>query len=292
MDESEKSERSWWQTLPGILTATAGIITAITGLIVAIQQFMVPPTRSNAEAGKQSPTPISVYKSQEGPSAKEETPVGNILFRDDFNREQLGEMYKILNPDPKRLAVGNGRLTIVAAPTGEGQVPKNLVLLKQTFPDDFTATIRITMQVTEGNSVGLRYWVDSKNRLILGVYGLDRGLLLPSPRSQGRHIGFTKYLNDEPNRIWQFYSDPESRILGWLGDRQLQGYATEPEVWYLQLERNGLNYTGRVSIDGVAWQEVGTHTILNRDGRLGFAAVSDGIENAAEFDYLEVKGLQ
>src|SRR5215468_2355321 len=29
---------SWWQTLPGILTAVAGIITAATGLIVALNQ--------------------------------------------------------------------------------------------------------------------------------------------------------------------------------------------------------------------------------------------------------------
>src|SRR5262245_35465266 len=35
--ESPKPQ-SWWQTLPGILTAVAGIITAATGLIVALNQ--------------------------------------------------------------------------------------------------------------------------------------------------------------------------------------------------------------------------------------------------------------
>src|SRR6266702_2303404 len=38
MDAGEKSKGSWWQTVPGILTATAGIITAVTGLIVALHQ--------------------------------------------------------------------------------------------------------------------------------------------------------------------------------------------------------------------------------------------------------------
>lgn len=38
MDESQKSKGSWWQTVPGILTATAGTITAVTGLIVALHQ--------------------------------------------------------------------------------------------------------------------------------------------------------------------------------------------------------------------------------------------------------------
>jgi len=286
MDGNEKSERSWWQTLPGILTAIAGIITAITGLIVALQQFVVPTTRSNAGAGKQSH--ISVYTPPQGSSPKkEETPGGKNLFRDDFEGEQLGKMYEILNPDPNRLAVSNGWVHIVAAPIDEGRVPKNLVLLQQRFPDDFTATIRMTMQVTKGNSVGLWYWVDSKNKLILGVYGLVD--ILPS--SEGRDIVFTKILNKEaPNRIRPFYSPWTHQIVGSVGDRQLKGYATETEVWYLQLERKGLNYTGRVSIDGVDWQEVGTHSILNKDGRLGFAAISDGIENPAEFDYLEVKG--
>jgi hypothetical protein len=277
MDESEKAERSWWQTLPGILTAIAGIITAITGLIVALHQTELFESSISTPKPTQSPLPKN-----------EETPVGETPFPGHFEDEQLGKMYEILNPDPKRRAVTNGRLHIVAASTGEGQVPKNLVLLQQRFPDDFTATIRVTMQVTEGNLVGLWYWVDSKNNLMLGVHGW-RGVLW----SEGRDIVFTKILNKErPNSIRPFFSQPVNNIVGSLGDRQLQGYATKPEVWYLQLERKGLNYTGRASIDGAEWQEVGTHSILNKDGRLGFAAVSDGIENSAEFDYLEVKGPQ
>jgi hypothetical protein len=142
------------------------------------------------------------------------------------------------------------------------------------------------MQVTEGNSVGLWYWVDSKNNLFLGVHGWS-GILFTS---EGRDIVFTKILNKERNSIRPFFSPGRNDIVGSVGDRQLHGYATKREVWYLQLERKGLNYTGRVSIDGDDWQEVGTHSILNKDGRLGFAAVSDGIENPADFDYLEVKG--
>jgi hypothetical protein len=37
MAEQPKPQ-SWWQTLPGILTAAAAIITAITGLVVALHQ--------------------------------------------------------------------------------------------------------------------------------------------------------------------------------------------------------------------------------------------------------------
>ena len=45
-DDAAKSEdvgaakaRSWWLTLPGILTGLAGVISALTGLIVAVQQL-------------------------------------------------------------------------------------------------------------------------------------------------------------------------------------------------------------------------------------------------------------
>jgi len=34
----EPRPKSWWSTLPGVLTAIAGIITAVTGLIVTLHQ--------------------------------------------------------------------------------------------------------------------------------------------------------------------------------------------------------------------------------------------------------------
>jgi hypothetical protein len=40
-------KKSFWQTLPGMLTATAGLITAVTGLIVAVEQLR--PTHSQAD---------------------------------------------------------------------------------------------------------------------------------------------------------------------------------------------------------------------------------------------------
>jgi hypothetical protein len=38
MDESQKPNSSWWQTLPGILTAAAATATAIAGLIAVLHQ--------------------------------------------------------------------------------------------------------------------------------------------------------------------------------------------------------------------------------------------------------------
>ena len=38
MDEGERPRGSWWQTVPGILTAVAGIITAVAGLLAVLHQ--------------------------------------------------------------------------------------------------------------------------------------------------------------------------------------------------------------------------------------------------------------
>lgn len=37
MTDEQKSQK-WWQTAPGLLSATAGLITAATGMIVALHQ--------------------------------------------------------------------------------------------------------------------------------------------------------------------------------------------------------------------------------------------------------------
>jgi eukaryotic-like serine/threonine-protein kinase len=42
--------KSWWQTLPGLLTAAAGIVTALSGLILAIHESGILPMRKNTSS--------------------------------------------------------------------------------------------------------------------------------------------------------------------------------------------------------------------------------------------------
>ena len=62
MDDGGKS-KSWWQTLPGIITTVAATITALTGLVVAINQtgwFGLPtPPAASREAAPTPPAPPS-----------------------------------------------------------------------------------------------------------------------------------------------------------------------------------------------------------------------------------------
>src|SRR5262245_43379998 len=72
----------------------------------------------------------------------------NVAFEDKFERDDLGEMYDILDPDPNRLTLNDGKLLIVAT-----EPKKNHILLRQTFSGDFVASVAVSMQVTEHNWV-------------------------------------------------------------------------------------------------------------------------------------------
>ena len=66
MAEESPKHQSWWQTLPGILTAVAGIITAATGLIVALNQAGV----FHGKEKTDSSTPTPAVTSSPGTSTK------------------------------------------------------------------------------------------------------------------------------------------------------------------------------------------------------------------------------
>jgi hypothetical protein len=92
-----------------------------------------------------------------------------LLFEDRFDRDELTPNYDVLQLDPNRLAVGDGKLLIVAT-----EPWKNLVLLQKTFSGDFVATVTMNMRITKNNFGGLYYWVDERNYLAVGVEGAGK----------------------------------------------------------------------------------------------------------------------
>jgi hypothetical protein len=160
----------------------------------------------------------------------------NVAFEDKFERDDLGEMYDILDPDPNRLTLNDGKLLIVAT-----EPRKNHILLRQTSCSDFVAIVAVTMQVTEHNWVGLYYWVDEQTYLALGLRGED--LLAYILDDKGRQPTFIKALDGQQNQIRPKWSQ--------LGNRELIDFLQRPEISYFQLQRQGSTYTGRMSVAGV-----------------------------------------
>lgn len=62
----EEKPRSWWQTLPGIITSLTAAVTAFAGLVVALRQVgwigapQQPPSQQSAAAAAPSPPPTQV----------------------------------------------------------------------------------------------------------------------------------------------------------------------------------------------------------------------------------------
>lgn len=215
------------------------------------------------------PPPVKVAQTPPPPPKPTE-----VLFEDHFDRNQLGEMWEVVNPDPNRLTISDGKLLVVGS-----KDDKNIVLLQQPFPGNFVVTVKMDSQVAEHNWAGLRYWIDEKNYLSFGPEG--------HCCVEGRWPTFKKVINGETNVIRMEVYDKS------IGSRPLRYYATTSETWYLQLERSGVKYIGRISVDGKDWTEIGTHTMLQKNGRIGVSANSGGgIENTAEFSDFVVKGAK
>lgn len=82
--EPKPSAQSWWQTFPGVLTATAGMITALAGLIVALSQAGIfpkaggPAASHNATANSNTNSSTNSSDSASGPAPQSSASVGQI----------------------------------------------------------------------------------------------------------------------------------------------------------------------------------------------------------------------
>jgi hypothetical protein len=99
MTDRAKSH-SWWQTLPGVLTAIAGVITAVAGLLAALYQVGLFQTEKSKDTALTASSPISETKSlpRASPENTETTP----------NQIQTSSTVNLLAPE-------NGGHVIVAS---------------------------------------------------------------------------------------------------------------------------------------------------------------------------------
>jgi hypothetical protein len=208
------------------------------------------------------------------PPAADPNAGDEIIFEDHFEREELGEMWELKDPDPDRFALIDGTALSVAT-----KPEANIAILRQPISDDFIAIVKVNMKIGGGNWVEFSYVSDDKNGMFIWVKGIGA----PYPR---RELYFRKMISGKNNDFQVGGING-----GKLGKRNLGGLSKEPEPWYLQLEKSGRKYTARASIDGSEWTDIGTHTVLKmKDARLGFKAGSGGgIENEAAFDDFVVK---
>lgn len=140
------------------------------------------------------PAPVKVAQTSPPPPPPKPT---EVLFEDHFDRNDLGEMWEVVNPDPNRLTIADGKLLII-----ETRGDKNIVLVQQPFSGNFVVTAKVDSRLAEGNWVGLRYWIDEKNYLF---FWTSRVSPLPSNPRTMAHLRESDQQPIEQNRAtkWQ-----------------------------------------------------------------------------------------
>jgi hypothetical protein len=143
----EPGSKGWWQTIPGILTATAGIVTAVAGLIVALHQA------GFFEAGNEKAPQV-----QNGivtPPKVTEIPVGTIPSAP--KPSSIGETvpYSVTPSGGTEIRVGQAVYNILSA------------RLDRYAPNKLS--LRFEVRMTNNDRYDANFWAASFRLLVDGV---------------------------------------------------------------------------------------------------------------------------
>lgn len=86
---TEPKTQSWWQTLPGILTALAGVLSAVTGLVVALHQTGVLAEKGAEKAASSVAGPPAATQLPPPPASPGGSPVAPAAGEPPFFMQRL-----------------------------------------------------------------------------------------------------------------------------------------------------------------------------------------------------------
>ncbi|MFZ1389901.1 MAG: VWA domain-containing protein [Thiolinea sp.] len=192
---------------------------------------------------------------------------GDIIWEDKFDRDELGEAYEVIDPDPERMALSEGQLILVAATKAV-----NRVQLKQPLEGDFAAIVKVSADLEPHNYAGLKFVADETSSV-----GLWLGCFNPGFNVD---VAITKYIGDTENQG--------------LKRSEIRCDNAEILTRYLKIEKKGFNLRGYSSIDGSTWDYIGQQTLLKKTGNIEFGSMNAHIDVDATFnlDDFIIKKLQ
>lgn len=193
-----------------------------------------------------------------------------VNWKDDFDRDELGEDYEIEKFDEDRVVLSEENLLIIVTDPAT-----NTVKLKQKVSGNFEASVKTNINLTEKNWAGFSYYIDNKNSIWLGysVDLYDRG-----------SIEFTKKVKGKESR--RVYKKK-------IGNRIIDSDSRKQEEdWYFKIKKQGFNFTAYASVDGKKWVNVGEHALLKKEGQIAFMVGGSGSENPILFDDFRVKPIK
>jgi hypothetical protein len=154
-------------------------------------------------------------------------------FRDEFTGDSLAPQFRVLNPDPNRMALVDGEYVLLLAHEDE----KNVLTYVGELPDRYEIVVRFANVPEYNYQYANVYMSERDNGIASGVYlGAFCG---PCPTDPV--FFFRKDLNGEFSNI----------------DHKITMDDLKP--FYLKISKDGVEYTSHFSYDGSHWTVIGTH---------------------------------
>ena len=150
--EAQSDSKSWWQTLPGVLTAVAAVITAITGLLVAVHQtgWFDHRNRDQAQSASRQggPPDAETGASRQHPGVKQiAIPENAVVQTEDLRYVLVSGHVEPSGPDRLMLRIG-------VRMTNNGTNPANFwsASFRLTLGDDVIAPVNLLDELVDAKS--------------------------------------------------------------------------------------------------------------------------------------------
>jgi hypothetical protein len=238
---------------------------------------------------------------------QERDTVRTAYFFDDFSGDKLKSDWKVLDPNPSKWTLQSNKSSLLII-TEEGSISgsfrnlKNQFVLDRSMPKGNYEVIAKALFQIQGtlNSMSIALFRDDENFLELSYWGKPANDALFS-RDQ---------VDDDFYRTVSFVKEEggQRKPLTVMKDKAAKGPSDSPQPLLLKIERDGHQYTGYYApfsparppqnIDDVSWLKIGTHALIDFDGKLSLWANNGNAkiyrkgpppEVAAEFDFILIR---
>jgi hypothetical protein len=228
-------------------------------------------------------------------------------FFDDFSGDKLNPSWKVLDPNPSKWTLQSNKRSLLII-TERGSISgsfrnlKNQFVLDRSMPKrNYEVIAKASFQIQGTlNRISIALFRDDENFLELSYWG--------EPVSDTLFSGGR--VHDDFYRTVSFVKEEggQRHSLTSTKDKAAKGPSDSPRPFLLKIERDGNQYTGYYApfsparppqnIDDVSWVKIGTHALINFDGKLSLWANNGNAdiyqkgpppEVAAEFDFVLVR---
>lgn len=245
-----------------------------------------------------APAPEPEPKAEPAPAPPPAPKEPQVVFRDDFDGEDLDPAWQVMNPNPDMYIVEEGELlSLTADPTEtEDQIAANVFRLNDAPPKgDWTATAEINVDFQSDQDRVYFGLYDGKANYLLNILSASSGSCY-SGGSYAHHLTADVWkmasgkATNKKREIWQV---PRCKDNGKLSEKLALG-----QPLLMRLEKKGRNYTFSAKMDGVDGSEyvvLDKMTLLRAKGTLAIGnyrnAKAPG-ENTLRVNWVQIETLE